>query len=89
MLTYLGKIISAGTGALYVNDEDADNIVANDVPWSTIRDTHIAWGMPVANVRNDDGSAINVETQCVQMSEVPDDTTFLFVLEPAFVEVTS
>lgn len=70
----------------YLEDADADRVVENDITWGTIYDSFVLSSYRAENIRNDDGSQINVETQCVNTSDVPTDTTFQFVLEPAFYE---
>lgn len=86
MLTYLGKIISMNGQLLYLEDADADRVVENDITWGTIYDTFVIASYRAENIRNEDGTQINVETQCVETTDVPSDTTFQFVLEPAFYE---
>lgn len=87
LLTYKGKIIAYNKIGQYLDDDTADRVVAEDVTWKTIVDDFLSAPVELSKLRNDDGTEINSETQCVSVNDVPADTTFLFVLEPAFYEV--
>lgn len=84
--TYRGKLIVEGNGgnkALYLDDAAADDIVANDVPFSLYKN-RIASGVPYNLLRFDDNTPVTV-ADTISINEVPDDAEAWFVLEPAYV----
>lgn len=87
MLTYKGKIISVNNIAQYLDDETADQVVAEGLTFNDIVDGELSVFIQLSTLRNDDGTNINVDTQLVNVHDVPGETTFVFVLEPAFYEV--
>ena len=74
---------------MYLNDDAADRAVAEDLTWQDIVSEGLVKTMQLSYLRNDDGTQINYETQCFNAYNMPNDATFLFVLEPAFYEANT
>lgn len=77
------KVLGGMLSTLQVTTSEADMFVQNDTPFISYKN---AGGPPVSYFKNDDSTPINVETQCVDISEVPDDMTSVFLVEIAFIQ---
>lgn len=66
----------------------ADNYVENDYTWGQAigqQSPHPLTGVAISYYKKDDSSAINPVTDCIDVSNVPNDAYFSFVLEPAYI----
>lgn len=86
MITYRGKLVVADneqqTTAI-LPDSSADEIVANNVPFSSYKDT-INAGPPYTILTFDDSTPVTLD-DTISVNEVPDDAEASFVLEPAYI----
>lgn len=71
------------TQTIRLMSENVDNIVSQDLPFSSYKDSG---GPPLSWYKNEDSTPIDPETQSIDFSEVPDDMTSVFLVETAFIQ---
>lgn len=84
--TFRGKLIVSDSeqhNIFYLGDQEADDIVNNNRPFSVYKSS-VDYGPPYTYLSHDDSTPVTLD-DTISVSQVPDNAESSFVLEPAYV----